>query len=66
MKGVRAKDERPLKFVFVNAEACIPLTYQPIEHFEKTVRLDARNVGSKSLSDSNLRIFSAFWKGSNK
>jgi len=32
----------------------------------KTVRRDARTAGSKPLSDSNLRIFSVFWKGSNK
>jgi hypothetical protein len=66
IKGLRAKDERPLKFVLVNAEVGIPLTYQPIEHFEKTVRLYVETAGSKSLSDSNLRNFSAFWKGSNK
>jgi hypothetical protein len=34
-EGVRAKDERPLKFVPMNVEAGIPLTHQPIEHFEK-------------------------------
>jgi len=35
MKSVRAKDERPLKFVPMSAQAGVPLIHQPNEHFEK-------------------------------